>query len=150
MPAQGQYTGQSISEDQKAVIAAMVEADYNQLAIADTVGTSDKMVRSLSRAGIGAPPALIAALKKGLGDKFALKADTFLESIDAGKLEKMTAYQAIVAAGIAVDKMLLLDGKPTQIHAVALFQGVMDDQAALRDELNYMAEAIDVTPESCI
>ena len=140
------HNGNNTDAVTKALIAAMVEADFTRDDVAKRLHVSDKTVTAVCRADSQnfPPPAVVTALKKRLGDKFAVKADNLLDAIDATKLAKMSGYQLMIAAATAVDKMLLLDGKPTQIHAVALFQQVRDDQAALKNELDYMKDAIDV------
>lgn len=138
------HNGSRTKEITRDVINAMVEADYNNSQISQELSVSPQTVTAVKNSLDLPSSALVVSLKKRLGDKFAVKADNLLDAIDQAKLDKMSGYQLMIAAATAVDKMLLLDGKPTQIHAVALFQQVRDDQAALRNELDYMKDAIDV------
>lgn len=142
MSSSAAYTGAQISDQVRDSISAMLASGYShmhisrKLAVArGTVAAQDK------RAG---PPTLKEAIKKGMGDKFAQTADNALEAITPKKLLDSSAAQLSIIAATAVDKMLLLDGKPTQIHAVALFEKVQDNQNELHEELANLKSAMAV------
>ena len=145
-----EFTGTQVSESTKAMISAMVDADYGNMVIIKELKVSPQTIAAQIKRGDLTAPRLVESIKKGIGAKLTRTADRALDHITDAKLERSSAHQLAVIAAINIDKMLLLDGKPTQIHAVALFQQVQDEQAALKDELSYLQDAIDVTPEGCI
>jgi hypothetical protein len=88
--------------------------------------------------------------KKRLRDKFAREADGALDAA-AEKRDGASYRDLMIGAGMAVDKMQLLDGEPTAITAEAAVRNavtvlVVKFSRDREDAINIVADRLDVPP----
>src|SRR6185436_8156683 len=80
--------------------------------------------------------AIVERVKKHLSAHFWISAERSLQNITDSKLEKASANALMWTAGVATDKALLLEGKPTaRVEVVAGDQELNSEIARLEGEL---------------
>ena len=131
------------SDEQRAATVAAVAANGgNVQKTAKQLGIPKKTIEHWVKQERHAEAAKNGQLKRGpLADQFLELAAKLVGIADA-KADKLNAKDAVIAAGVAVDKARLLRGEPTQIdehrgtvtaridHLAAAFAGAADREEA--------------------
>src|SRR5271157_1611848 len=112
--------GEPLTTEQQQQAATLSAAGWSTNKISKTIGRS----RNAVKRHLATPEAIaeVRDERAGLVEIYRDKARACVVAIDDDKIAKASALQLATASGICLDKSLLLAGRPTSIHVVALLE----------------------------
>jgi len=137
-PSSARYTAHDVPLlIQQAVIAGR-EAGKSLRTLAKDTNLSVNTIRAILRQETP-PSRMVERMKKGLAGKLYQVADMALDRVvEEGVIERLGGYQAMLVAGIAIDKARLVEGESTQNIDIRLITMKLEELAA--EEKRLMAQ----------
>lgn len=137
-------TGKQVEPIRKALLAALLEAGYSQNKACKIIKLSPNSAIAI-RKQKAPPDGTVEIIKREISKKFWFKADSILDAMDDLDIMALSGKDKAVAAGILVDKALLLDGQPTQRIQHTIGVSELDRQIEdKRRELGELAKQADI------
>lgn len=133
-PTGDSYARRTLTDTPPSKVASVLAMDQmgvprNEIARREHMGKAT--VYAILKQGDHMDQAIVERVKKNLAAHFMVTAERSLQHITDEKLEKATANALMWTAGVATDKALLLDGKPT---SRVEFQSAADQEMAAQVE----------------
>ena len=125
-------------------IIALHERGLNQTEIAKVLGCSKAAIsKRLNK--IDKQLQSAEGFKQGESAILRFKVAQLLENVDHAKIKKMTARDSIWGAAVLYDKMLLSEGRATEIQDVRQLTASVEDMRRQREELEAELAVLDST-----